>query len=91
MMFDSPWEDLLHYGLLVGAAIQLIAIAAIVVLPSPNVEEEDRSDEVKNQNKNPRGAEDVTPSTSKKSNKLTRQEKERNEHTLSIPIHNIIF
>ena len=76
MMFDSPWEDLLHYGLLVGAAaIQLIAIAAIVVLPSPNVEEEDRSDEVKNQNKNPRGAEDVTPSTSKKSNNKTRKRK----------------
>ena len=29
-----PWEELLHYGLLVGAVIQLIAIVAVVVLPS---------------------------------------------------------
>ena len=33
-MLDSPWEELLHYGLLVGAVIQLIAIVAVVVLPS---------------------------------------------------------
>ena len=39
-MLDSPWEELLHYGLLVGALIQLIAIAAIVVLPSEASEEE---------------------------------------------------
>lgn len=38
-MLDSPWEELLHYGLLVGAAIQLIAIAAIIVLPTSSVEE----------------------------------------------------
>lgn len=58
-----------------GAAIQLIAIAAIVVLPSPDIEEEDRSDEVKHQNKKPRGTEDIASTTSKKSNNKTRKRK----------------
>ena len=33
-MLDSPWEELLHYGLLVGAVIQLVALASIIILPS---------------------------------------------------------
>lgn len=41
-MLESPWEELLHYGLLVGAIIQLVAIASIVLLPSrPDEEEEE--------------------------------------------------
>ena len=46
-MLDSPWEELLHYGLLVGAVIQLIAIAAIVVLPSEASEGEGGEEEAK--------------------------------------------
>lgn len=43
-MLDSPWDELLHYGLLVGAVIQLIAIASIVLLPSqPDNEEEEEA------------------------------------------------
>ena len=45
-MLDSPWEELLHYGLLVGAVIQLVAIAAIFVLPSsPDDEQDEPRDE----------------------------------------------
>ena len=38
------WDNILHYGLLVGAFFQLIAIAAIVFLP-PKSDEEGEGEE----------------------------------------------
>ena len=70
-MLDSPWEELLHYGLLVGAVIQLVAIAAIFVLPSSQDDEQETSDEG-------RGAEhaDTKPPTAPvSSNKKGRKDK----------------
>lgn len=49
-MLESPWEELLHYGLLLGAAIQLIAILAIIVLPSATVSSGDDAALVKDVN-----------------------------------------
>lgn len=44
-MLDGPWEELLHYGLLLGAFIQLMAIAAIFVLPSQPKDDEEEGSE----------------------------------------------
>ena len=45
-MLESPWEELLHYGLLLGAGIQLIAILAIIVLPSTTTYADDSDEAV---------------------------------------------
>lgn len=47
-MFDSYLDDVLHYGLLCGAVIQLIALAAVIFLPSTEspVKEEEEKQEV---------------------------------------------
>ena len=46
-MLDSPWEELLHYGLMIGAVIQLVAIAAIILLPERSYEAKDQQVEKK--------------------------------------------
>ena len=46
-MLDSPWEELLHYGLMIGAVIQLVAIAAIILLPERSYETKDEQIEKK--------------------------------------------
>ena len=46
-MLDSPWEELLHYGLMIGAVIQLVAIAAIILLPERSYETKDQQIEKK--------------------------------------------
>ena len=38
---QTLFDQILHYGLLVGAIFQLIAIAAIVVIPAKSDEEEE--------------------------------------------------
>lgn len=67
-MLDSPWEELLHYGLLVGAVIQLVAIAAIFVLPSSP---EDEQNETKEKGAEPADTKTTAPavSSSKKGRK----------------------
>ena len=40
-MLESPWEELLHYGLLLGAVFQLICIAAIIFLPPQSEDQDD--------------------------------------------------
>ena len=42
---QTLFDQILHYGLLVGAIFQLIAIAAIVVIPAKSEEEEGESGE----------------------------------------------
>lgn len=44
-MFDNYLDDLIHYGLLVGAVIQLVALASVIFLPSEPKEDHTKSEQ----------------------------------------------